>query len=175
MEHESFTDKVALVTGSSRGIGSAIARRFAGAGCDVVVNYRKAGGTSQQQGEVLCGEIRSMGRRAELVQADISVKEPVSRMFEEVENRFGRLDFLVLNAARARWAARKLLSGIKAAVETNFFGHLFLRSRALPLLEKTRESHETEPGSRFCNLVILGMKAAMECVVRSCESLRERR
>src|SRR3970282_2027935 len=101
MEHDSFDKKVALITGSSRGIGSAIARRFAGAGCDVVVNYRKGGGASQQQGEAICGEIRSMGRRAELVQADISVKQPVSRMFEEVDKNFSRLDFLVLNAGRA--------------------------------------------------------------------------
>ena len=182
MEHDSFTDKVALITGSSRGIGSAIAKRFAGAECDVVVNYRKGGGASQRQAEALCGEIRSMGRRAELIQADISVKEPVSKMFEEIENRFGRLDFLVLNAARAPFKPlEKLLEReLRQLVETNFFGHLFCVQAALPMLEKThgKAVFISSLGSRYYNPAYpLGsMKAAMECVVRDlAESLRDRK
>lgn len=181
MEHDSFTEKVALVTGSSRGIGSAIAKRLAGAGCDVVVNYRKGGGVSQRQGEALCGEIQSMGRGAELIHADISDKESVTRMFEEVANRFGRLDFLILNAARAPFKPlEKLLEReLRELVETNFFGHLFCVQAALPMLEKSQGKivFISSLGSRFYNpsYPLGSMKAAMECVVRDlAESLRDR-
>lgn len=182
MERESFADKVALITGSSRGIGSAIAKRFARAGCHVVVNYRKGGGHSERQGEALCHEVRSMGRRAELIQADIAVKEPVGRMFEEVGRRFGRLDFLVLNAARAPFKPlEKLLEReLRELVETNFFGHLYCVQAALPLLERTEGKivFISSLGSRFYNpsYPLGSMKAAMECAVRDlAESLRDRK
>ena len=93
-----FTNKVALITGSSRGIGSAIARKFALSGADVVINYRKTGGSSEAQGEKLRKEITEMGRRALLIQADISIKESVKKLFDEINEKYGRLDFLVLNA-----------------------------------------------------------------------------
>jgi NAD(P)-dependent dehydrogenase (short-subunit alcohol dehydrogenase family) len=103
-------------------------------------------------------------------------------MFEEVENRFGRLDFLVLNAARAPFKPlEKLLEReLRQLVETNFFGHLFCVQQALPMLEKTQGKvvFISSLGSRFYNPAYpLGsMKAAMECVVRDlAESLRERK
>lgn len=182
MEQRWFDKRVALVTGSSRGIGNAIARKLAGAGCDVVVNFRKVGGASQKQAEDLCAEIGAMGRQSVAVQADISVKESVGKMFDETQNRFGRLDFLVLNAARAPFKPlEKLLEReLKQLVETNFFGHLFCVQQALPMLEKTQGKvvFISSLGSRFyCPAYPLGsMKAAMECVVRDlAESLRDRK
>ena len=71
---QTLKDKVALVTGSSRGIGKAIARKFAMEGSDIIVNYRKAGGSSQTQAEELCKEIEKMGCRTRMVQADIALK-----------------------------------------------------------------------------------------------------
>ena len=72
MDSGPFRNKIALITGSSRGIGSAIARKFALSGSDVIVNYRKPGGKSQEQAELLHREIQGMGRRSYLIQADIS-------------------------------------------------------------------------------------------------------
>ena len=176
-----FTDKVALVTGSSRGIGNAIARKLAGAGAHIVVNYRKAGGSSQAQGEQLCEEIRGMGRKAIIVQADISIKESVKKLFREIKDQFGRLDFLILNAARAPFkpVERLLERELKQLVETNYLGNIFCIQEALPLLEKAHGTviFISSLGSRFYNpsYPLGSMKAAMESVVRDCaESLSER-
>lgn len=182
MERDGFAKKVALVTGSSRGIGSAIAKRFAIAGCDLVINYRKSGGASQKRGEDLCEEIRAIGRKVSLIQADISDKPSVRSLFEETKKQFGRLDFLILNAARAPFKSfEKLLEReIRQLFETNYLGNIFCIQEALPLLEETQGKivFMSSLGSRFYNPAYpLGsMKAAMECVVRDlAESLRDRK
>ncbi|RJQ20832.1 MAG: SDR family oxidoreductase [Nitrospiraceae bacterium] len=174
--------KVALITGSSRGIGNAIARAFARAGADVVINYRKEGGSSQEQAGQLCEEIEAMGRRSFMVQADIAGKEPVKKLFTETEEKFGRLDYLVLNAAKAPFKPLEKLfeRELRQLVETNYIGNIFCIQAALPLLEKTSGKivFISSLGSRFYNPAYpLGsMKAAMESVVRDCsESLREKK
>jgi len=92
--------KVALVTGASRGIGAAIARRLAQDGVDVVVNY--AGNTGEA--EALAREIESTGGRALAVQADVSDPQAVARMWEVAEAAFGGVDILVNNAGIMRLA-----------------------------------------------------------------------
>lgn len=172
MEWNSFKDKVVLITGSSRGIGNMIAQKFARAGTDVVVNYRQAGGRSQEQAESLRQEIEAMGRRAFLIQADISVKQSVRQMFGEVKERCGRLDFLILNAARAPFKPLEKLfeRELRQLVETNYMGNLFCIQEALPLLEKNEGKivFISSLGSRFYNpeYPLGSMKAAMEAVVR---------
>ena len=101
MGPDSCKDKIALITGSSRGIGAAIARKFALSGVDIVLNFRKAGGSSQAQAEKLRDEIIAMGRRVLLIQADIASYESVKGLFREIQEKFARLDFLILNAAKA--------------------------------------------------------------------------
>ncbi|MFQ5711545.1 MAG: SDR family NAD(P)-dependent oxidoreductase [Candidatus Geothermarchaeales archaeon] len=86
--------KVAIVTGSSRGIGRAVAIGFAKAGADVVVNCDK----DVEAAERVAEEIRSLGRRSIVVRADVSRKEDVDRMVEETLNEFGSIDILVNNA-----------------------------------------------------------------------------
>ncbi|RJQ54599.1 MAG: SDR family oxidoreductase [Nitrospiraceae bacterium] len=175
-------DKVALITGSSRGIGNAIARKCALAGADVVINYRKAGGSSQEQAEQLCKEIEGMGRSALMVQADIAAKDSVKKLFSETAGRFGRLDFLILNAAKAPFKpVEKLFEReLRQLVETNYLGNIFCIQESVPLLAKSggRIVFISSLGSRFYNPAYpLGsMKAAMESVVRDCaESLRHKK
>ena len=182
MNEISFDNKVALITGSSRGIGSAIARKFALSGADVVINYRKAGGSSQKQGENLCNEIQGMGRKAFLIQADISTKASVKNLLNATYEKYGRLDFLILNAAKAPFKPIEKLfeRELRQLVETNFLGNIFSIQAALPLLEKTEGKviFISSLGSRFYNEAYpLGsMKAAMECVVRDCaESLKAKK
>jgi NAD(P)-dependent dehydrogenase (short-subunit alcohol dehydrogenase family) len=172
-------DKTVLITGSSRGIGKAIARKCAHAGADIVVNYRKSGGSSQSQAEELCKEIEETGRRALMVQADIAQKDSVKSLFNVVSEKMGRLDYLVLNAAKAPFKpVEKLLEReLRQLVETNYLGNIFCIQAALPLLEKSEGKivFISSLGSRFYNPAYpLGsMKAAMESIVRDCsESLR---
>ena len=100
-EAADMRDKVVMVTGASRGIGAAIARRFAREGAHLVLNHRDGKGRSAQMAEELCREVDAAGGRAIAIPADISKKDAVKAMFARVVEEFGRLDALVLNAARA--------------------------------------------------------------------------
>ncbi|MGF6266172.1 SDR family NAD(P)-dependent oxidoreductase [Paraburkholderia youngii] len=87
-------DRVALVTGGSRGIGRAVSLSLASAGAAVAVNYRQRGNEAAQ----IVGQIESAGGRAIAVQADVSVASDVKAMIDEVENRLGVVGVLVNNA-----------------------------------------------------------------------------
>ncbi|SOD41634.1 SDR family oxidoreductase [Nitrosovibrio sp. Nv4] len=87
-------DKVAVITGSSRGIGAEIARSLAGAGAKVVVNY--AG--NQEAADTLCAAITEAGGESLAVKADISDPAEVRMLFDAAIERYKRLDILVNNA-----------------------------------------------------------------------------
>lgn len=86
--------KVAVITGAGRGIGRAVAVKFAKNGYSVVINYR----SSRAKVEELLTEIESIGARAVAVAADISKEDEAKRLIEEAIRKFGRIDVLVNNA-----------------------------------------------------------------------------
>jgi len=95
----SLTDKVAIVTGASKGIGSGIASALAAAGARVVVNYSSDGAGAERVAQAIVDS----GGEAIAVGADVSKTADVARLFKEVDNAFGRLDILVNNAGVFRF------------------------------------------------------------------------
>ncbi|NTX07438.1 SDR family oxidoreductase [Myxococcus sp. CA040A] len=89
-----LTPKVALVTGASRGIGAAVARRLAQDGFTVIVNYAE----SAAPAEALVREIEQAGGKALAAQADVSKSADVRRLFDAAQTAFGGVDVLVNNA-----------------------------------------------------------------------------
>lgn len=87
-------NKVAIVTGASRGIGRAAAERLADSGCTVVVNYA----TSADEAAAVVDTITDKGGRATAIQADMGQVADIVRLFAQTRERFGRLDILVANA-----------------------------------------------------------------------------
>lgn len=97
--------KVAIVTGSGKGIGRAIALEFAREGAHVVVNYIRSEDSSKQ----LVNEIRKIGREAIAVKADVSRKEDAENLIQSAVKKFGSLDILVNNAgysSKDAWFAK---------------------------------------------------------------------
>ncbi|MCK8823950.1 3-oxoacyl-[acyl-carrier-protein] reductase [Fuchsiella alkaliacetigena] len=91
-------DKVAVVTGSSRGIGRAIALDFAKAGAKVVVNYR----SKEKKAEEVVEQIRDLGQESFAVQADVTKMADVKSMLAAAKDSFGSIDILVNNAGITR-------------------------------------------------------------------------
>ncbi len=90
-----LTNKTALVTGASRGIGRAIAVALAQAGADVAINFY----SHPEEAEETAAEVRKAGRRALLCQADVASYEAMEKVVEKTVAEFGRLDVAVSNAA----------------------------------------------------------------------------
>jgi NAD(P)-dependent dehydrogenase (short-subunit alcohol dehydrogenase family) len=89
-----LSGKVAIVTGSSQGIGSGIALKLAESGADVVINYRK----NDEMAEAVAGRIRNLGRKALTIRADVSKTAEVDSMVQKTVASFGTVDILVNNA-----------------------------------------------------------------------------
>lgn len=128
----SMSGRVALVTGSSRGIGADTIRLFARAGAKVVVNYRD----KAARAEALVSELTAAGAEAVAVRADLTDPGSVETMFATVGERFGRLDLLVLNAS----GGMEKGADEDYAMRLNRDAQVAVVDRALPLLR---------PGSRI--------------------------
>ena len=107
---QDLSNRVALVTGGSRGIGAAIALALADAGCAVAVNYRERA----EDAEAVVAKIKAMGGRAIAVAADVSQGTAVAAMVERAANALGPIDILVNNAGVA------IVRGVDDLTEAEF-------------------------------------------------------
>src|SRR5262245_35484006 len=164
-----LSGKTALVTGGTRGIGRAIALKLADAGSDVAIVYHN----SHEEAEAVCASIKSLGQRAHAIQADVSEPELVTEVFAMVREQFGKLDFLISNAAVG--VLRSVLDLTqkhwRRCLETNALALNLLAQQAVPLMPQ---------GGRIIGLSSLGAtraipeyafigasKAALESLARS--------
>ena len=166
-----LSGKVALVTGSSRGIGRASALRLAEAGADVIINYV----TSRAAAMDVAALIESTGRRAYVIKADVGEEDDVESMIDFVAQNIGQLDIIVSNAATGGF--RPLLAASEKHFQTtmniNVLSLVYLVRAAMPLLEKSTSrakvvaisSHGSHMALPWYGL-IGGSKAALESVAR---------
>ena len=165
-----FQDKVALITGSGRGIGSVIARHFASLGADVIINYFRNREPAQRVAE----DIRSLGRKALLVKANIAELDDIDLLFSTIEKEFGGLDFYIHNAASGynRPVMQQRLKGWEWTLNINARSLLFSSQHAVPLMEKRGGGAIvaiSSPGAGrvLPDYVVVGAsKAAIESITR---------
>jgi enoyl-[acyl-carrier protein] reductase III len=167
-----FSDKVALITGSGRGIGRATALHFAKLGADIVINYLR----KQSAADETAKEIEALGRRALVVKADVSDDEDLTRLFEETDKAFGGLDILVNNAASGyiRPVMEQKVKGWDWTMNINARAALFSAQKAAPLMQKRGGGAIVNVSSignlrTLPNYVVIGAsKGALEAVTRYC-------
>jgi enoyl-[acyl-carrier protein] reductase III len=165
-----FEGKVALVTGSGRGIGRTIAMRFAEEGADLVVNFFRNRDPAEETAEA----IRALGRKAIVVKANIGEIEGIDQLFDTVEAEYGGLDIFVSNAASGynRPVLQQKPKGWDWTMNINARALLFGGQRAAPLMESRGGGHIvaiSSPGSFrvLPDYVVVGAsKAALEALTR---------
>ena len=165
-----FQEKQVLITGSGRGIGRALALHFARLGTDVFVNFFRNRSSAQE----IVDQIKSLGRRAWLVKADIGNLDDLNRMFDFVQTEVGGLDFLVCNAASGynRPVMEQKPKGWDWTMNINARAALFAAQRAAPMMEERGGGaivNISSPGSLrvLPDYVVVGAsKAALEAVTR---------
>ena len=120
-----LTDKTAIVTGANTGIGQGIALALAGAGANIAAVGRTDATKTVEQ-------VRALGRRAEIIPADLSTLEPVDFIIEEAKEKFGTIDILVNNAGIIRRGAAIDFSeeDWDAVIDTNLKSLFFLSQAA---------------------------------------------
>ena len=124
-------DKVALITGSSKGIGAGIAKEYAKEGARVVVNYS----SSKESADKVVEEITKNGGTAIAVQADISKVADIKKLFEEIKKVYGRLDILVNNASVWRYEKLADISEetFQLQITTGLMAHIFCAQHAVAM------------------------------------------
>jgi enoyl-[acyl-carrier protein] reductase III len=165
-----FKEKVALVTGSGRGIGRAIAIRLAEEGADLVINYFRNRKPAEETTEIIQG----LGRKAILVKANVGEIDQIGKLFEATEKAFGGLDILVCNAASGynRPVLEQKPKGWDWTMNINARSVLFCAQHAAPMMESRGGGHIvsiSSPGSQrvLQDYVVVGAsKAALEALIR---------
>jgi enoyl-[acyl-carrier protein] reductase III len=165
-----FENKLALITGSGRGIGRAIALYLAGQGADVVVNFFR----NREPAEQTAAQIEALGRRAPLVKANVGDLDDLERLFDETNRHFGGLDIFIHNAASGynRPVMAQRPKGWDWSMDINARPLLFGAQHAAALMQARGGGYIvgiSSPGARrvLPDYVVVGAsKAALEALTR---------
>ncbi|MGQ0603288.1 MAG: enoyl-[acyl-carrier-protein] reductase FabL [Anaerolineales bacterium] len=165
-----FENRVAVVTGSGRGIGKAIALKLASQGADIVVNFYR----NRTPAEETATEIAALGRRAHIVKADVGSAEGIESLFAEAERAFGGVDILINNAASGynRPVMEQKMKGWDWTMNINARAALFCAQRAVASMVARGGGaivNVSSPGSFrvLPEYVVVGAsKAALEALTR---------
>ncbi|MCP4566100.1 MAG: SDR family NAD(P)-dependent oxidoreductase, partial [FCB group bacterium] len=129
-------DKVALVTGGSRGIGRAVVLAFAREGADVIVNYRADKKSAEETARLSV----ELGSRTVIYQADVSDRDQTFNMVDKAIKDFGRIDIVVNNAGI--WEHNPIDTmteeNLKRTIDTNILGSFYPLMAAIPHMKKQR-------------------------------------
>lgn len=153
--------QVALVTGAGKRIGRAIALALASEGADVAVNYNRTAAGAEKTAR----DIAAMGRRSAALQADVTRRGDVERLFVAVESQFGRLDILVNNAGAFFHVPFEQLTDQQwdSILDTNLKSQFLCAQAAAPLMKRRGRG-------RIINLSSLGGLLAWPGYVHYCVS-----
>jgi len=170
MNTKKLSNKVAVVTGASKGIGAGIAKALAGEGASVVVNYS----SSKADGEKVAKEITSAGGKAVAVQANLSKAKDVEQLFAESKKAFGRVDILVNNAGIYEFGP------LESLTEEHFHKQFNLNVLGLLLASQAAAKQFDGDGGSIINIssvvstlavpggaVYSGTKGAVDAITRS--------
>jgi 3-oxoacyl-[acyl-carrier protein] reductase len=135
MEQKSLIQKVALVTGASRGLGKEIALTLANAGAAVIINFNK----NSRQAEEVVHQIAASGGQAYAIQADVSKEDKVKELFVKIKELAGSVDILVNNAGinPARTLQEVTLKDFQQSLDVNLTAAFLTTQQAIPaMIEK---------------------------------------
>jgi 3-oxoacyl-[acyl-carrier protein] reductase len=166
-----LANKVAVITGASKGIGAAIAKLYAAEGASVVVNYS----SSKAGAEQVVADIVGAGGKAIAVQANVAVKSDIEKLFKQATQAYGKVDILVNNAGVYEF------SPLEEVTEEHFHKQFNLNVLGLILTTQEAVKHFTEAGGSIVNIsslvsgtfapatgaVYSATKAAVDAVTRS--------
>lgn len=130
----SLKNKVALITGASRGIGKATALLFAQAGCDLVINYCK----NDKDAKEVASSAEKSGVSAKIYKTDVSQRNQVVEMVAFAINEFGRIDILVNNAGIWKYAVVDQMKEeqLQETIEVNLYGTFYPITATVPYMIK---------------------------------------
>jgi short-subunit dehydrogenase len=136
--HTDLEGKVALITGGSRGLGLALARAMADAGCDLVITARDAAELERAQ-----HDIEARGARVLAQTCDVTQREQVRTLVQRAHERFGRIDVLINNAGAIAVGPIESVSveDIEHAMDTMFWGTVYPTFEVLPTMRARGSGH----------------------------------
>jgi len=137
-----LANKVAIVTGASKGIGAGIAKSLAAEGAAVVVNYA----SSSQDADKVVAEIINAGGNAIAIKGDVSKTADIENLFTETEKAFGKADILVNNAGVYKWG------GIETITENDFHQQFNINVLGLLLASQAAIKHFDGKGGNIINI-----------------------